>query len=428
MTIKSNGPVGIGTASPAHKLDVSGGDIAIEGGGKLVFPQGGLGVSTLVESWGIKYAGNSTHPFQIANGGLLVGYGSSGGTFAVGSAAFAGKVGVGTTNPSSNLQVDQGTTGPGLVSVTIGSPSVSGAGTEFTNTFKVGDSITVGGQARTISVITSDTQLTVSLNFTTTQSSASYTLGEMRLAVKGNGSLELRKDAPSAMGPILTLNNKGGSGNAAIYMSGYEVGAYDPAAAVKFLDYCYSAHIAFSTKEPNAPEHLLQERLRIRNDGNVGIGTTDPTVPLEVKGVVGISPSGTTLANNWCGNLVVTKPIASAQFVDLVRGNTICWSLGYVYNTNNFAIGKAVGDEASFVNPQLVIRYDSGNVGIATTAPDTKLHVNGAITLGAAGGPQIISGSGAPSDLLPNGSLYMRTDSGVHPYLYVRENGVWVGK
>jgi hypothetical protein len=38
---------------------------------------GGLGVTTLAESWGIKYAGNATHPFQIANGGLLVGYAAS---------------------------------------------------------------------------------------------------------------------------------------------------------------------------------------------------------------------------------------------------------------------------------------------------------------------------------------------------------------
>jgi hypothetical protein len=111
----------------------------------------------------------------------------------------------------------------------------------------------------------------------------------------------------------------------------------------------------------------------------VGIGTTSPAVPLEIKGVVGISPSGTTLANNWCGNLVVTKAVASAQFVDLVRGATICWSLGYVYNTNHFAIGKAVDNEEDFVDPQFVIRYDSGNVGIGTTDPKSKLQVSGGV-------------------------------------------------
>ena len=44
------------------------------------------------------------------------------------------------------------------------------------------------------------------------------------------------------------------------------------------------------------------------------------------------------------------------------------------------------------------------------------------------GGPVVVSGSGAPTLSLPNGSLYLRTDGGAGTTLYVRESGSWAGK
>jgi hypothetical protein len=41
---------------------------------------------------------------------------------------------------------------------------------------------------------------------------------------------------------------------------------------------------------------------------------------------------------------------------------------------------------------------------------------------------QLFSGSGAPTGLAPNGSIYLRTDGAAGSTLYVRENGVWAAK
>ena len=72
-------------------------------------------------------------------------------------------------------------------------------GTQFTNTFKVGDTITVSGETiRTIATIPSDTSLTVTVAFSTTASSLSYTLsGGNRFAVLGSGYVGVGTSTPT---------------------------------------------------------------------------------------------------------------------------------------------------------------------------------------------------------------------------------------
>ncbi|MFA7315311.1 MAG: tail fiber domain-containing protein, partial [Candidatus Paceibacterota bacterium] len=114
------------------------------------------------------------------------------------------RLGLGTTSPTANFQVTQPTAGTGTVTITGGAPTtVTGSGTQFTNTFKVGDTITVtttsGSETKTISVITSDTDITVSVAFSGTASGSSYTLaGGDRLIVKGNGNIGIRESNPTA--------------------------------------------------------------------------------------------------------------------------------------------------------------------------------------------------------------------------------------
>jgi len=80
----------------------------------------------------------------------------------------SGNVGLGTINPTSNFQVKQGTGGIGTVN--ISGISITGTSTQFTNTFKIGDTITAtttnSVETRTIATIASDTSMTVSVAFT----------------------------------------------------------------------------------------------------------------------------------------------------------------------------------------------------------------------------------------------------------------------
>ncbi|SFJ48899.1 peptidylprolyl isomerase [Planctomicrobium piriforme] len=65
-----------------------------------------------------------------------------------------------------------GQTVTGTAAVTSGSTTVTGTGTTFTTSLKVGQVITVGGVERTVATIVSDTQLTVNSAFTATATSA----------------------------------------------------------------------------------------------------------------------------------------------------------------------------------------------------------------------------------------------------------------
>ncbi len=113
--------------------------------------------------------------------------------------ASGGNVGVGNSAPTGIFQVAQATTGPGTVQ-TAGTTSLVGTGTQFTNTFKVGDTITVSGETiRTIATITDDTHLTVSVAFSTSVSGLTYTLtGGNRLTVLGNGYVGIGTTAPQS--------------------------------------------------------------------------------------------------------------------------------------------------------------------------------------------------------------------------------------
>ena len=126
-----------------------------------------------------------------------------------------GNVAVGTLSPSADFQVVQPTTGPGTVSNTAGGITITGVGTQFLNTFKVGDTITVGGQTVAITAITSNTSMTTD-PITNSNNAVAYTLtGGTRFSVFGNGNIGIARTSPdgrlsiveSADGAnILTLN------------------------------------------------------------------------------------------------------------------------------------------------------------------------------------------------------------------------------
>lgn len=108
--------------------------------------------------------------------------------------------------------------------------------------------------------------------------------------------------------------------------------------------------------------------------GNVGIGTTTPTQKLDVSGRITVAPSGTTPDNGYNGNVVITKPLASGQYLNLVRSGAIPWSIGTVYGSNTFAIGLGQANDASFTSPALAIE-STGDVGINTNAPGARMDV-----------------------------------------------------
>ena len=112
------------------------------------------------------------------------------------------------------------------------------------------------------------------------------------------------------------------------------------------------------------------ERLRITSTGNVGIGTTNPRTKLEIAG-------NTTNVNGY-----------SDGQVQIVGNNPIAFvsqsNLSPSVNRWGFQVRAAGGDGKfsiyDFTNSRHSLLIDSsGNVGIGTEIPGTKLHVIGSI-------------------------------------------------
>ena len=136
------------------------------------------------------------------------------------------------------------------------------------------------------------------------------------------------------------------------------------------------------------------EQLRIDTAGKVGIGTTAPDAQLHIK-------SNT-------GQLILQNNNTSAAGADLrlLGGGTdglYNWKLGKdVTQNNTFQIIPSTAANGSIFSTAAISIQDTGNVGIGTTGPSSKLSLNGSLTLGAAG---IVNAARAPITYWDNPTL-----------------------
>ena len=214
-----------------------------------------------------------------------------------------GNVGIGTTTPSEKLHV-------------TGNALVSGTGS-FTGALATGSNLSVTG--------------TAAVTGTSTFTGASTFNGSVRIAQSGTTPLSFG----GWLGTKISLwDNLGDS--TTIYGFGIQsntLQVFTPGAGNDIaLGY--------------GPSASMTETMRVKGNGNVGIGTSSPAQKLSVS------------------------------------GDTLTTGTAYLLDTNHSirAIsGSGVAISTYAVTDGIILKQSTGNVGIGTTSPSQKLEVNGTV-------------------------------------------------
>ena len=502
MTILGNGNVGIGTTLPGELLQIGDatenvtnrkallfgvGGYAAPGafgvasnGDKIIFYKGvdydgRFGISAGAEVWtkSISTNADTTHgslSYYTGNGsnalGLRMNLGP-GGAFALGGTITAfnnysgasfvgltnGNVGIGTTAPTSLFQVTQPTAGVGTVTIT-GTTTCTGTGTQFLNTFKVGDSIiiTATSETKVISAIASNTVMTIAA--ATNVVNSAYTLtGGTVFGVRGNGTTTINSyvhglliGADSALGSvgqvrpsaiihgyfggtdpnfisasmaILSYRNAttalgaGGFGSEGLYIGHSRSGTVgtpgvivqngDNLGAIMFVaddgvDFRSKAayigaqvdgvpgandmpgRLVFGTTLDGTQDPV--ERMRITNGGNVGIGLT-PTFRLDVLDTTSNLLKLTNNAALYNTTQITSIDFAGRWWSSSPTQNEVNARISALHRADGYKDGILTFSTAlGGVTAEKMRINESGNVGIGTTTPLSKLSINGGLHVG----------------------------------------------
>ena len=229
----------------------------------------------------------------------------------------------------------------------------------------------------------------------------------------GNGTLALGYDASNtrlviANNPYFTGGNVGigtSSPIAPLHVSGnavIETGSPDlylattsashtnwRIAAQEVVNQGFEIASGTTSAGSNAVADTYTTRLTIKNDGKVGIGTTNPSGKLDIHTVDTSAysstgePVETVLFHNESGSDGTGSTYYSSLGMTVGSGATSQGFINYVRTADNqgrFAFSQRTGS-SSYAEAMTIL--NDGKVGIGTTSPDEKLHVEGSVLIDA---------------------------------------------
>jgi hypothetical protein len=292
-----------------------------------------------------------------------------------------GDVGIGTSNPYEKLDI--------VGNIRLGNYTTSGtryigyANNTFASQFIAGMSIestTVGGNySQRLNFVTHNYGVDVGIRMTITEPGnvgigniapgASLTVGTQSLASSGSGvaqdnSIIGRFGAANTAARVvgLTVANTATAtiGNDAT-LSFIVASTYSATGLISTI--LQNTSVASTDMAFSVYDSSMQERMRIKANGNVGIGTTSPSAKLEVIGastVIGQTNVSARFSDNTESTLLISHPASSGNTATITGNNQLAFATGVV---------GSIAERMRITS--------GGNVGIGTTSPSKKLHVKG---------------------------------------------------
>jgi hypothetical protein len=378
MTILNAGNVGVGTTTPAYRFDVQGGALNASGGLCIA--------GDCRTSWS-----------QVSGGGGSSQWTTSGTNIFYNS----GNVGIGTTTPATSLHARKTLVGADSEILRL----ENGDSSAFSGAYQ---SFFFGAYEGARILAKNNNDGFFNLRFYT-YNAYSGGLAE-KMALLGNGNLGIGTTNPVSR---LHVYNSGSNARSGVSIDGQGTqsgqqaeinlftlgdGTKDVATAgTKGWHLAARGNAYLGTPEQNDLQLYSWNGTDIvirqywDSNGNVGIGTTNPTNLLQINSGNAPATGQFRLSANNAGSLsgIAYSPnnVALGFDVDYANGSWIARdsSVAWLYKTTSkfFLQGStsnAVGGVAA-ANSYLAVDLSNGNVGIGTTTPTTKLHVAGDITV-----------------------------------------------